>query len=135
MQPPAAGPGGAELALLGPFVEPAFRARLARLLAGPRGRAKLVSRLGALPPPRPSPRRGRPAGRPHGGRRRGLAWWPGASQRCYVVPQDPELDGRTLPLRAALVSCVPGKLAYFEGEEAARAVLDHARAVALGVPG
>ena len=125
-EPDADGPD--ELALLGPFVEPAHRARLAGLLASPRGRAKFRTRLahfGHLDPRwlvAVPPRDSHPAGvEAH------LRAW-GAPARCYVVSEDPGLDGRVLPLRAALeavvgrgsaafVSCVPGELAYFEDEE------------------
>jgi len=52
----------------------------------------------------------------------------GAPKECYIVSETAELDGQTLPLEDALdavvgrgmgtfISCVPGKLAYFEGEE------------------
>jgi hypothetical protein len=52
----------------------------------------------------------------------------GAGMTCWVLSEDPEIDGRELELRAALehvsgrqigtiLSCVPGKLAYFEGED------------------
>jgi hypothetical protein len=54
----------------------------------------------------------------------------GATDRCYLLSEDPDLDGRELPLDEALaaiadagsrhatfISCVPGKLAYFHGTE------------------
>ena len=51
----------------------------------------------------------------------------GAAADCYVLSESPDLDGRTMPLRAALdavvgrgfgafVSCAPGRLGYFEAE-------------------
>jgi hypothetical protein len=52
----------------------------------------------------------------------------GAEDRCFLLSEDPDLDGRELPLAEALavivdggtehatfVSCVPGRLAYFHG--------------------
>ena len=53
----------------------------------------------------------------------------GAPAICYCLSENDELDGRDLPLGAALeevvgrgmgtfISCLPGRLAYFEGEEA-----------------
>ncbi len=53
-----------------------------------------------------------------------------AGLTCWVISEDPEMDGRELDLKAALehingrqigtiLSCVPGKLAYFEGEDEA----------------
>jgi hypothetical protein len=52
----------------------------------------------------------------------------GAGVTCWVISEDSEIDGRELDLRAALehlhgrqigtiLSCVPGKLAYFESED------------------
>ena len=52
----------------------------------------------------------------------------GAGLTCWVLSEDDEIDGRELELRAALkhvsgrgigtiLSCVPGKLAYFESED------------------
>jgi hypothetical protein len=54
----------------------------------------------------------------------------GAGDRCYLLSEDADLDGRDLPLDDALVdlvdggshhatfvSCVPGRLAYFHDEE------------------
>jgi hypothetical protein len=52
----------------------------------------------------------------------------GAPASCYVLAEVAELDGQTLSLDEALdavvgqgggafLSCVPGKLAYYEGEE------------------
>jgi hypothetical protein len=52
----------------------------------------------------------------------------GATDTCYVLSEDSNLDGREMPLADALeetvgygsgtfLSCIPGKLAYFEGED------------------
>lgn len=52
----------------------------------------------------------------------------GAPGRCYVISLDEERDGRILDLREALdavvgvyfpalLSCIPGELAYYEGEQ------------------
>jgi hypothetical protein len=52
----------------------------------------------------------------------------GAPAECYCLSENPEIDGQDLPLTIALkrvvgsgmgtfLSCVPGRLAYFEGEE------------------
>ena len=54
----------------------------------------------------------------------------GAGTTCWVISEDSEIDGRELDLRSALehingrqigtiLSCVPGKLAYFESEDEA----------------
>ncbi len=52
----------------------------------------------------------------------------GAPEHCYTISEDADLDGQDANLREILdrlvgagietiVSCVPGKLAYFEGEQ------------------
>jgi hypothetical protein len=52
----------------------------------------------------------------------------GAEKTCYVISWDQEIDGKYLPLETVLkrvvglgmpsiVSCIPGKLAYFEAEQ------------------
>jgi hypothetical protein len=52
----------------------------------------------------------------------------GAGLTCWVISEDPDIDGREIDLRTALekvsgrgigtvLSCIPGKLAYFEGED------------------
>jgi hypothetical protein len=51
----------------------------------------------------------------------------GAPADCYIISEKSDLDGHTLPLDAALdavvgrgmgtlLSCLPGRLGYFEGE-------------------
>jgi len=51
-----------------------------------------------------------------------------APERCYVISSSQNMDGLEMSLREALdqtvgqgrgtvISCIPGKLAYFEGEE------------------
>lgn len=52
----------------------------------------------------------------------------GAGATCWCISEECEIDGRELDLRAALehvtgagmgtiLSCIPGKLAYFDGED------------------
>lgn len=52
----------------------------------------------------------------------------GAPETCHVISANPQLDGKQMPLVDALaktvamghgtvVSCIPGKLAYYEGED------------------
>ena len=52
----------------------------------------------------------------------------GAGQTCWVISEDSKIDGQEMPLESALedvigvgmgtiLSCIPGKLAYFEGED------------------
>jgi hypothetical protein len=59
----------------------------------------------------------------------------GAAKLCWVTSEDSRLDGKEMPLLEALgevvgrqmgtfLSCIPGKLAYFEDEED-RWILEH----------
>ena len=52
----------------------------------------------------------------------------GAGQECFLISESSKLDNRSMELKKALeeivgfglatiVSCIPGKLAYYEGEE------------------
>jgi hypothetical protein len=52
----------------------------------------------------------------------------GAGRTCWAISEDTDLDGKELVLESALekimgmgmgtiLSCIPGKLAYFEGED------------------
>ena len=60
----------------------------------------------------------------------------GAPSQCYVMSSGDELDGREMELSEALsgiigsgvgafVSCLPGKLAYFESEEMSERYICH----------
>lgn len=53
----------------------------------------------------------------------------GAPAECLMISENPDIDGSGLPLQEALhsvvgsqfgavLSCIPGKLVYYEGEEA-----------------
>lgn len=63
----------------------------------------------------------------------------GATDDCYVISNDDSLDGATKPLAdvitqvfafvdGSLVCCVPGRLAYFEGEAPKNRFILHRRA-------
>jgi len=116
-----------EALLIDAFVVAAKRGRLKELLAKPKRRADATASLahfGDLDP-------------------RWVVALPGASQNaasverelrmrgaddsCHVVSEDTEIDGKRLPLKSVLeyaigrgmgtlVSCLPGRLAFFEGE-------------------
>lgn len=112
---------------LATFLRPERRARFRHLLRDQAGRGKLRAALAhfrdldptrcqAIPPDQQTPT----------GIEALLASL-GAPDLCHVVSEDPALDGAALPLRAALdavvsrgqgtlISCIPGRLAYFEGE-------------------
>jgi hypothetical protein len=106
------------------FVSVDGRRRFRELLKTPRGRKKLRAQLAHFAHIDPAVVvEGGAQGLGH--RLRDL----GAGDSCYLLAEDAELDGREMPLEDALasitaqehlavfVSCLPGRLAYFHGEE------------------
>ena len=115
-------------ALVRAFITPERQDRYLGLLASPRGRAKLRARLAHLRDldarfGRPIPSADHtPAAISRLLRARG------APGMCVLLAEDAALDGRELPLDEALgavvgrgmgtfISCLPGRLAYYEGED------------------
>jgi hypothetical protein len=109
------------------FIAPERAPRYLALLAKRGGRAELRVKLAHLTDL--DRRFARPVGgsdaTPAGIERLLLA--AGAPKRCYVLSENVAIDGNDLDLREALdqivgggmgtfVSCIPGRLAYFEGE-------------------
>jgi hypothetical protein len=116
-----------ESALIRAFIAPERRERYLGLLASARGREKLRRALAhcddfdrrythALPPDVRTP-----------AELEALLRAKGAPAECALLAEDDALDGRRLPLEEALVaiigrgmgtlvSCVPGRLGFYEGE-------------------
>ena len=110
------------------FLHPDLRDRWLKLLASPKGRPKLLGMLAhrvtldarfATRVP-PSKRLVQDI--------EALLKEKGAPSTCYLMSESPRLDQKELPLSDALrevvgggmgtfISCVPGRLGYFEGEE------------------
>jgi hypothetical protein len=118
-------------ALLAPFIAPERRARFLTLLGSARGRAKLRAALAHFRDLDPDCVRAVPASAQDAGAIAALLRARGAPERCYVLSEDKELDGRELRLDDALarvvgggagtlLSCVPGRVGYYEGEEPGR---------------
>ena len=117
-----------EEALIRAFVVNTKRDRLAELLSNPKRRRKATASLAHF---RDLDRRFVIELRPneHDADSVGRALRQrGAGETCHVISEIPELDGKRLPLKIALnevigrgmgtlLSCVPGALGYFEGEE------------------
>ena len=129
-----------EESLIRAFADPARVGRYITLLGSPRGRAKLIAGL-AHDFRLDSRRATRVASTESNAQAiekllRNL----GAPDVCYCLSENPELDARDMPLAEALsatvgygmgtfISCVPGRLAYYESEERGeRYVLRHAAA-------
>ena len=112
---------------LAEFLRKDRKARFRRLLASTEGRQKLRRRLAhfpdldqaccvQIPPAKQTP-----------AAIEDILAAADAPPMCFLISEDPTLDGRDLPLRDALeaivgqgqgtlLSCVPGKLGYYEGE-------------------
>ena len=111
------------------FIVPHRQERYLGFIANPKKRAKLLGELAhfralnpefqvAIPPNQQNPEGVLKILRSRG-----------ASQRCWVISENREIDGLETDLTMALeetigrqmgtiISCVPGKLAYFEDEDA-----------------
>jgi len=116
-------------ALIRAFIAPERQARYLGLLASERGRAKLREQLAHcrdldaryISPIAPAEQSVMAVARTLKAR--------GAPASCVLLAEDPTLDGQQLPLEDALaatlgrgmgtfLSCIPGRLGYYEGEDA-----------------
>jgi hypothetical protein len=114
-------------ALIRAFIAPERRERYLGLLASPRGRDKLRRSLAHLRDLDPRFSREVPAGKQTPQAILALLRAKGAPTDCVLLAEDASLDGRQLPLEEALaavigrgmgafVSCLAGRLAYYEAE-------------------
>jgi hypothetical protein len=130
--------GDHEQSLIRAFIRPERKIRLLELLKSEKGREKLREglahfhdldpRFAHLVPP--SKHRARDI--------EASLRAKGAPENCYILSESAELDSREMPLGSALaeivgrgmgafVSCIPGRLGYFESEEAGqRYILERA---------
>jgi len=117
-----------ESALIRAFIEPKRRERYLGLLASPRGREKLRRGLAHCRDIDPRFAHELPADVHTPAEIATLLRAKGAPAECTLLAEDAALDGRRLPLEDALaaivgrgmgtlVSCVPGRLAFYEGED------------------
>jgi hypothetical protein len=117
-----------EEALVRAFILPTKRERYMEALTKPKKRAKFRSELAHFKGLDPrfvvgiAPREQNPSSLLK------ILTAKGAGTRCWVISENREMDGQELDLEIALketvgygmgtlISCVPGKLAYFEDEE------------------
>jgi len=115
-------------ALIRAFIAPERQERYLGLLTSSRGRDKLRARLAHL---RDLDQRfvsSPPSDEQTPSRLAALLRARGAPEECVLLAEDAALDGRRLPLAEALsmvvgrgmgafLSCIPGRLAFYEGEE------------------
>jgi hypothetical protein len=116
-----------EESLIRAFVAQGKRERLLKLLATPKGRRKLVDQLAHFYDLDPRFAHRIPPNEQTVEGIYGLLRGKGAPETCYALG-DSQLDGREVALREALeaivnvsfgnfLSCIPGRLGYFGGEE------------------
>jgi hypothetical protein len=126
----AGGPPGArseEEALIRSFMVPSKQERYIGFLANPKRRAKATSALYHLRDLDPRYVVAIPGNQQSAGPIEHALRTRGAGDSCHVISTNTALDGKRLPLAEALdavigfgsgtlLSCVPGKLGYYEGE-------------------
>ena len=112
------------------FILEPKRRRLAEQIANPKRRAKALRALAHLRDLDPRFAERIPPAQQRPSEIAALLEQRGAPRDCYVISEfGSDIDGKTMPLREALdtivgfgmgtlISCLPGRLAYFEGEEA-----------------
>jgi hypothetical protein len=117
-----------EDSLIRAFVHPDRQARLLALLGRPKGRLKIRAELAHFQALDPRYASRVPAQHQSAGGIEELLKQRGSPDSCYVLSEDPSIDAQVLPLGVALksvvgrgmgtfISCLPGRLAYFEGED------------------
>jgi hypothetical protein len=118
-----------ETALVDAFILPSKRERIRELLSKPKRRRSVLESLYHQAPLDPDCMRRIPPAEQSRARIEALLRAIGAPNLCYVISTDAGLDGMSLPLHAALeqvvgrgegtiLCCIPGRLGYFEAEDA-----------------
>jgi hypothetical protein len=111
------------------FVRSNRQERYLKFLSDPKQRHRFTSELAHFKALDPKCLVAIPANQENPSRLAELLITMGASSRCWVISENSELDSRELDLRKALdetigsgmgtiISCVAGKLGYFEDEDA-----------------
>jgi len=114
--------------LIRAFILPQRQSRYLELLANPRRRHDLTRELAHFKHLDPNYAFTLPPGRKWATDICELLKSKGAPEICYAISEDNDIDGKELALRDALdtivgggigtfLSCVPGRLAYFEDED------------------
>ena len=116
------------------FIAPERRERYLTLLASPNGRAKLRAQFAHLRDLDQRFAHPIPPGEHTPTALAAMLGAHGAPTECVLLAEDPALDGRRMTLTDALaavvgrgmgafISCVPGRLAFYEGEDAGQRYL------------
>jgi hypothetical protein len=116
-----------EEALIRAFILPTRRERYVECLAKPKKRARFRAELAHFKALNPQFIVDIPASQRRCSSILKLLTTKGAGAKCWVISENAEMDGQELDLEMALketvgygmgtlISCIPGKLAYFEDE-------------------
>jgi hypothetical protein len=114
--------------LLARFLIASKRERYVAMISNPKKRPKFLRELDHFKALDPRYQVSIPPSQQHPAQIAALLSQKGAPKSCSVTSSASELDGQEMPLLEALkevvgrqmgtfLSCIPGKLAYFEGEE------------------
>jgi hypothetical protein len=126
-----------EEALIKAFIDPRRVERYLEIIANPKKRAKFTKDLAHFKSLDPAAMVTIPPSQRNPKAIASLLKAKGAGARCWVISENSKLDGQELDLEMALketvgyqmgtlVSCVPGKLGYFEDEDG-RCILERRR--------
>lgn len=113
------------------FIMPGKQERYLSMLASPQSRARLLAKFPHCKDLNMKYAALVPAGQQNANAIAKLLANKGASDLCHVISADPDIDNREMPLDKALeetvgmnmgtfISCIPGKLGYFEFEDIGR---------------
>lgn len=130
------GPINHEEALIKAFIDPRRTERYLEFVASPKRRTKLIKELAHFKALNPKFMVSIPASQRNPSALANLLKQKGAGPRCWVISENSKLDGQEMDLALALketvgyqmgtfISCVPGRLAYFEDEDG-RCILERA---------
>jgi hypothetical protein len=126
-----------EDALIRAFIPPHRQERFLEIIAKPKKRAKLLTQLYHFDDLNPKFMVAIPPSQQNPSSLVKLLRAKGAGSKCYVMSTNSRLDGQEVDLEAALketvgsqegtlISCVPGRLGYFEDEDG-RCILERVR--------
>jgi hypothetical protein len=110
------------------FIIPVRQERYLGFLQSPKKRAKFIAQLAHFKHLNPRFVVRIPGNQQNPSSLQKLLVGKGAGSKCWVISENSELDGQEIDLHTALkktigyqmgtfISCIPGKLAYFEDEE------------------
>jgi hypothetical protein len=126
-----------EEAVVKAFIPSHRQERFLEIIAKPKKRAKLLTELSHYKALDPRFMLGIPSDQQHPPALVKLLRAKGAGSTCYIISENSWLDGREVDLETALketvgcqmgtlISCIPGRLGYFEDEDG-RSILERLR--------